>query len=69
MKFGAVFCVGNLTCSFHMLHSWPTQFYVAPPTLTFLATLVRCTSPSKHSAVSFMNESLLLNKSSESMTQ
>ncbi len=40
MNLGAVFCVGNLTCSFHMLHSWPTQFYVGPPTLTFLATLV-----------------------------
>ncbi len=40
MNLGAVFCVGNLTCSFHMLHTWPTQFYVGPPTLTFLATLV-----------------------------
>ncbi len=40
MNLGAVFCVGNLTCSFHMLHSWPTQFYVGPPTLKFLATLV-----------------------------
>ncbi len=40
MNLGAVFCVGNLTCSFHMIHSWPTQFYVGPPTLTFLATLV-----------------------------
>ncbi len=42
MNLGAVFCVGNLTCSFHMLHTWPTQFYVGPPTLTFLATLVLC---------------------------
>ncbi len=40
MNLGAVFFVGNLTCSFHMLHSWPTQFYVGPPTSTFLATLV-----------------------------
>ncbi len=40
MNLGAVFCVDNLTCSFHMLHTWPTQFYVGPPTLTFLATLV-----------------------------
>ncbi len=40
MNLGAVFCVGILTCSFHMLHTWPTQFYVGPPTLTFLATLV-----------------------------
>ncbi len=23
-----------------MLHTWPTQFYVGPPTSTFLATLV-----------------------------
>ncbi len=43
MNLGAVFCVGNLTCSFHMLHTWPTRFYVGPPTSTFLATLV-CTS-------------------------
>ncbi len=40
MKLGAVFFVGNLTCSFHMLHTWPTQFYVGPPTSTFLAMLV-----------------------------
>ncbi len=40
MNLGAVFFVGNLTCSFHMLHTWPTQFYVGPPTSTFLATLV-----------------------------
>ncbi len=40
MNLGAVFFVGNLTCSFHMLDTWPTQFYVGPPTLTFLATLV-----------------------------
>ncbi len=43
MNLGAVFCVGNLTCSFHMLHTWPTQFYVGPPTSTFLATLVAYT--------------------------
>ncbi len=40
MNLGAVFFVGNLTCSFHMLHTWPTQIYVGPPTSTFLATLV-----------------------------
>ncbi len=40
MNLGAVFCVSNLTCSFHMLHTWPTHFYVGPPTSTFLATLV-----------------------------
>ncbi len=40
MNLGAVFFVANLTCSFHMLHTWPTQFYVGPPTSTFLATLV-----------------------------
>ncbi len=26
-----------------MLHTWPTQFYVGPPTLTFLAMLVQHT--------------------------
>ncbi len=31
-------CVGNLTCSFHMLHSWPTQFYVGPPTISGYAS-------------------------------
>ncbi len=40
MNLGAVFFVGNLICSFHMLHTWPTQFYLGPPTSTFLATLV-----------------------------
>ncbi len=43
MNLGAVFFVGYLTCSFHMLHTWPTQFYVGPPTSTFLATLVLLT--------------------------
>ncbi len=38
MNLGAVFFVGNLTCSFHMLHTWPIQFY-RPSHLTFILTL------------------------------
>ncbi len=33
MNLGAVFLVDNLTCNFHVLHTWPTQFYVGPPTI------------------------------------